>query len=171
MEDPCFDFWATCSKRLYSIKRAWVLTDLTFFEQLPVVWDDWIDIAEADVAGLARKVHQQRERIQKKYQKSLDEWEDHNKVVNHIIREQAKGRLQNERIHTEDDLLPEPDPPILPDLPEEAVPRMKRGEMELFMKLSAALTVLLARTVRLEDLQQAHGRLLEYLKGYVEVSS
>lgn len=100
----------------------------------------------------------------------MTQWEDSHAASQHIIREQAKGRLQHLRRYTEVDLHDPPQEPELPPIPDAEPPRLKPGEMELFLKLSAALTVLLARTVYLQDLEVAHTRLLEYLQGYVEVS-
>ncbi|KIO31700.1 hypothetical protein M407DRAFT_19212 [Tulasnella calospora MUT 4182] len=100
----------------------------------------------------------------------MAEWEDHNAASQHIMREQSRGRLQDLQQYTEADIIADPPQmPELPPIPDSERARLKHGEMELFLKLSASLTVLLARTVHLQDLQLAHVRLLEYLQGYAEM--
>lgn len=49
--------------------------------------------------------------------------------------------------------------------------RMHPDDANNFLKLAAALKILLARTVRLEDLGRAENLLREYLEGYLVVSS
>lgn len=137
--------------------------------QLPIVWDDWIDAAEQEVQMTRSKIHKARERLQSKYIKDMDKWEEQVKIVRLMIREQSRGRSLDERRYTLDDLPPRPKQPELPELPKDEVPRLKRGEMALFLKLSAALTVMLAQTVRVQELERAHQRLLEYLQEYAEV--
>ncbi|KAG8912907.1 hypothetical protein FRC00_003508 [Tulasnella sp. 408] len=120
---------------------------------LPVVWDDWIDAAADEVKKATDKVEAKRRRLKKQHDRVVRQWE------------QSVSASQ----HTMEEPPPRPETPELPPAPEEESPRLKRGEMKLFLKLSAALTVLLARTVRIQDLELAHQRLLEYLQEYAEL--
>lgn len=118
------------------------------------MWDDWIDAAADEVKKATDKVEATRRRLQKKHDRVMRQWE------------QSVSASQ----HTMEEPPPRPETPELPSVPKAESPRLKCGEMKLFLKLSAALTVLLARTVRIQDLELAHQRLLEYLQEYAEVT-
>lgn len=147
MESLGVGFWTPCctsTSLLFCAYQSLTPTPC----KLPVIWDDWIDAAQEQAQKPRAKALENHSRLQKKYEKKLADWE----------KRQAAG-------------VPPPPLPDYPPLPDADTPRLKHGEMELFLKLCAALTVLLARTVYLEDLEPAHKRLLEYLHGYVEAGS
>lgn len=83
----------------------------------------------------------------------------------------AKATDTDDAPVTEADRPIEPTPPKPPspsnlDIP---LPRIKPGEMENFMKLSAALTILLGRSITKENLDRGCTLLQEYLLGFREV--
>lgn len=67
-----------------------------------------------------------------------------------------------------------PPRPPTPELPEEteppSQPRIKEDDMPNFLKLSAALSILLARTITLEQLDVGYDFLIDYLFGFREVN-
>lgn len=104
------------------------------------------------------------------YQQDLAAYESATKPTK-SSKGKSKARDPAEKV---EELAPpqEPTPP-LPPLPENLdlpAPRMKPGEMENFLKLSAALTLLLGRSITKANVDVGCKLLEEYLLGFRQVS-
>lgn len=109
------------------------------------------------------------------YQKALKAYEADLKAFDAAFKRQSrKGKAKakdGESFLSESD-HPQPPPPPTPPLPSELdlpLPRLKPGEMENFVKLSAALTLLLGRTITKPNIARGCQLLKEYLLGFREV--
>lgn len=147
--------------------------------QLPIVWDDWIDASTAEYNEAARKQAKELEkktrqydRAVAKYQDAADEYEGRNSAYEYLLRMQAAGTTMpaGPRITKKDKPA---GPPVSPEPPEPSPSprrRMKPGEMENFLLLSSSLTIILGRTVYLNQLDKAMADFTEYLLTFAMVS-
>lgn len=147
--------------------------------KLPIVWEDWIDTATEEhhkkqetYAKNAEKLKKAHNRAVKKWETGADEYEGLWGAWRYIRKKQA-AKIQIPGItrkYTKAEEPKEPPPrPSTPDPGSPPTPRMHADEMENFLRLSAALTLLLGRTVRKSDLPRAQELLYDYLVTFSKV--
>lgn len=118
---------------------------------------------------LPPKVTKTLQKQHKAYDKKVEVYLNETEVYDHVLKHNADPTKHHLDLY---DNLPAPDPPTPPPIPEPEFPRprIKTGDMPNFLKLSAALSILLARTISVTQLDTGYNFLLEYLAGFREVS-
>lgn len=149
-----------------------------YIRWLPISFEDWKaesdykhaadmekysgEISEADWAKYQKKLAT--------YEKEIDKYEDRMEVWDHARKHNLRTDVPPiEWFDPERPPFP-PEPPIAPTPPDPPRPRLKDNDMPNFLKLSAALSILLARKITRQQLDLGSQYLTDYLLGFREVS-